>query len=138
MTTSAKVRHTMRHRGKPSPAAQRYADRKQREDEAPRLSEAVPELTSLRLNIVDQPSGGGSQVKYTRKIVIEHAPALFLLPCGDPRCTESEHDVTHAIMHALAAHELEFTGDDPCSGTLGLGTCSRVLHFTGQAEYRPE
>jgi hypothetical protein len=128
----------MRHSRRVSPGAERYAERKQREDEAPRLSTQVAELVSLRLDIVDQPSGGGPQIKYARKIVIENAPALFLLPCGDPRCTDSGHDITHAVMRALHNHETEFKGDDPCTGTLGLGTCNRILHFKGEAEYKTE
>ena len=114
-------------------AAQRFADRRQREDEAPKLSSQVPDLTSLRLDIEER-SGAGS-TKHIRRLVVDRAPALFLVPCGDPRCTDGGHDLTSAIMRALRGHEKSFEGTDECSGGLGSGTCSRVLHFDGTAEY---
>ena len=38
-------------------AAQRHADRRRREDEAPRLAQAVPGLESLRLEIGGRDAG---------------------------------------------------------------------------------
>jgi hypothetical protein len=114
-------------------AAQRFADRRQREDEAPKLNSQVPDLTSLRLDIEER-SGAGS-TKHIRRLVVDRAPALFLVPCGDPRCTDGGHDLTSAVMRALRGHETSFHGTDECSGGLGSGTCSRVLHFDGTAEY---
>ena len=108
-------------------------DRRQREDEAPKLLSQVPDLVNLRLEIEER-SGAGA-TKHTRRFVVERAPALFLVTCGDPRCTDGGHDLTSAVMRALRGHEASFQGTDECTGGLGSGTCSRVLHFEGTAEY---
>ncbi len=114
-------------------AAQRFTDRRQREDEAPKLLSQVPDLVSLRLEIEERAGAGAT--KHTRRLVIERAPALFFVPCGDPRCTDGGHDLTSAVMGALRGHERSFRGRDECTGGLGSATCSRVLHFEGIAEY---
>jgi hypothetical protein len=117
-----------------SPAAQRFADRRRREDDAPKLCLQVPALASLRLEFDERSSVGG--VKHTRRFVIDHAPALFLVPCGDPRCADGEHDLTTMVMRALRARETSFQGSDECLGSVGMGAaCPRVLHFDGKAEY---
>ena len=122
---------------KNSGAALRFADRRQREDEAPRLSTQVPDLASLKFEIEERYGAGAT--KHTRRVVVDRAPALFLVPCGDPRCTDSEHDLTGAVMIALRAHRTSFDGDDECGGTLGSAGnafCSRTVHFHATAEYR--
>jgi hypothetical protein len=119
---------------KNGPAAQRFAERRRREDDAPKLSSQVPTLTSLRLEIEERSGAGGT--KHTRRVVLDRAPALFLVPCGDPRCADGEHDLTTPVMRALRARETSFEGTDECSGSLGPSVCRRVLHFDGKAEYR--
>ena len=78
-----------------SEAALRAADRRRREDDAPRLHDAVPALDSLRLEIEERRGGGvlagGTHI---RRIMVEHAPALFDLPCGDRTCKDGGHDLT--------------------------------------------
>jgi hypothetical protein len=123
----------MPHR-KSSPAAQRFAERRQRENDAPKLATQVPTLTRLQLEIEEQAGVGGS--KHIRRFVIESAPALFLVACGDERCTDGEHDLTTGVMRALRAREKSFRGSDECRGTIGPSACLRVLHFDGRAEYR--
>jgi hypothetical protein len=122
----------MSHRSN-TPAAARFADRRRREEEAPRLSSRVPTLTSLRLEIEER-TGIGS-TKHVRPVFIDRAPALFLIQCGDPRCLDGEHDLTYDIMRALDAHQTTFSGTDACHGTIGSSPCVRVLHFHGTAEY---
>lgn len=122
----------MSHRSN-SPAAQRFADRRRREEEAPRLSSRVPDLVSLRLEIEERTGLGGT--KHVRPVFIDRAPALFLIQCGDPRCLDGEHDLTWAIMRALEARQTTFSGTDECRGTIGSSRCVRVLHFSGTAEY---
>jgi hypothetical protein len=117
------------------PAAQRYAERRQREDEAPKLNAQVPALARLRLEI-EECVGQGS-TKYIRTFVVDHAPALFLVPCGDPRCLDGGHDLTREVMRALRAHEVSFRGSDNCEGAVGTSSCQRVVHFQGTAEYHP-
>jgi hypothetical protein len=114
-------------------AAQRFAERRQREDEAPKLRSQVPTLSSLKLDVEERSGIGGT--KHTRRLLVDRAPALFLVQCGDPRCIDGEHDLTMAIMHALRDRQTSFTGHDECRGTIGSSPCQRVLHFDGTAEY---
>ena len=120
---------------KNSLAAQRFAERRRREDEAPALRQQVPELISLQLDVQERFGMGGT--RYIRRIVVDRAPALFLVPCGDPRCIDGEHDLTTPIMRALRAHETSFDGSDDCTGSIGTSACGRVLHFDAAAAYRP-
>ena len=113
-------------------AADRFADRRRKEDEAPRLCSQVPDLTSLRLDVHEQVGAGG--INHIRRFVIEHTPALFVVPCGDPLCNGA-HDLTTAVMRALRAREASFRRTDPCAGFAGLASCPRVLHFEATAEY---
>jgi hypothetical protein len=117
-------------------AAARFAERRRREDDAPRLSQQVPNLVSLRLEIEERTGVTETQPRHIRRLVIDRAPALFLVPCGDPRCTDGEHDLTTAVMRALRANETAFGGTDECTGTVGTSACTRVLHFDAVAEYR--
>jgi hypothetical protein len=116
-------------------AAQRFAERRRREDEAPRLCREVPALRSLEITIEERTSVGG--MKYIRRFPVDQAPALFLVPCGDPRCTAGEHDLTTAVIHALRARETTFHGTDECVGSVGTEPCPRVVKFDCAAQYRP-
>jgi hypothetical protein len=127
----------MQRHGKYGAAAQRAAERRAREDAAPRLSVEVPSLQSLRLE-VDETSSGGStlQRKYTRFVVVSTAPALFVVPCGDSYCIDGGHELTNPMMAALQAGKARFAIDDECHGSIGTSPCARVLHLEGVAEYR--
>ncbi|HEY4012984.1 MAG TPA: hypothetical protein VGM06_06585 [Polyangiaceae bacterium] len=114
--------------------AQRFAERRRREDEAPKLSGEVPALQSLKLEIEEHSAGG--RVKYVRRILVDRAPALFLVPCGDPRCVDGDHDLTSVVMRALQARETAFRGSHHCEGSVGSSGCSRDVQFDGTAEYR--
>jgi hypothetical protein len=127
----------MRVRRQNSPQALRFAERRKREDEAPRLRELVPNLVSLQLDVEDR-CGVVEGNRYMRRIVIDRAPALFLLPCGDPRCTDGEHDLTASVMLALRSRKTSFQGEDKCGGSVGPSACSRVIQFEAVATYRPE
>ena len=117
-----------------NPAAERFAERRVREDEAPRLSAQAPDLADLRLAIAER--AGTGVTKHVRRVLVDRAPALFLVPCGDPRCVDGGHDLTNAVMRALRGRETAFDGDDACSGSLGPSACQRVLHFDATASYR--
>jgi hypothetical protein len=121
---------------KNSVRAVRFAERRRREDEAPRLSDQVPNLKSLRFEIEDRCGVGAAT--YTRPMLIDRAPALFLIQCCDPRCIDGEHDLTTAVMQALRRGETSFEGEDACRGSVGPSACSRVLHFGAKAEYAAE
>jgi len=129
------LKHLMNLRGRHSPQAERFAERRRREDEAPRLREQVPDLTRLQLNIEERTGVGGNT--HRRRVVIDSAPALFLVPCGDPRCVDGGHDLTTPVMQALRSRKKLLHGEDPCNGSVGPSTCSRVLHFDVIAEYGP-
>lgn len=118
---------------KPTNASLCAADRRQREDNAPRLSERVPRLTALSIwidegSIVTSP-------KYVRRIVVKSAPALFILPCSDQNCSDGGHDITSEILAALAQHRHSFDGTHACSGWIGNNHCQRTIHFQCEAEY---
>jgi hypothetical protein len=126
----------MHYHRKQSEAALRFAERRRREDEAPRLIAEVPRLKTLKLEIEER-SGGSSvaEPKHMRKVVVEHAPALFLIPCGDSRCKEGGHDITHLVLRSLRAGETTFEGQDVCAGLQGSTQCSRVMHYVATATY---
>ena len=114
----------------------RFAERRQREDEAPRLSTSIPRLQKLCFAIEERSEANRSSgPKHLRHIVVANAPALFFVPCGDPRCIDGGHDVTAPIMQALHAGQATFQGQDACYGSLGTSQCARVLHYTATADY---
>lgn len=112
---------------------QREADRRLREDDAPRLATKVPELKSLQVSIVDR--GGSTSVRYKKLVVVASAPALFVFPCTEPRCEEGGHDVTTAIMAALYRRMTTLEGDSRCDGSVGSAPCGREIHYSVVADY---
>ena len=120
-----------------SEAAQRAAERRKREDEAPRLREKVSNLETLELRVEERSGGSGvPDATHVRRIVVEHAPALFAIPCSDRACKDGGHDLTVQIMNSLRAREIEFEGEDACYGQLGVSACRRVMRFVAHATYR--
>ncbi len=120
-----------------SEAALRQAERRQRADDAPRLALEIPRLESLRLEMIERREGTNiAEAHHIRRFVVDSAPALFLSPCGDPRCKEGGHDITSEVMSALRTGSTRFEGEDECRGSLGTGECTRVLHYTVVATYK--
>ena len=118
-------------------AARRLAERRQREDDAPRLAAAVPQLESLAIRVVEASPGISNPLgTYTRRVVVESAPALFVLPCGDSQCRDGGHELTQEILSALRQKKLEFAGEDSCRGAIGSSECRRVLRYVAIATYR--
>lgn len=119
-------------------AANRFAERRRREDEAPRLRTEVPSLESLTLEFEERRSGVvAAEVAHVRRIVVEHAPALFEVPCADPSCHDGGHELTSLIMRELRARATHLEGEDTCVGHVGNVPCERVLKYVGTATYRP-
>jgi hypothetical protein len=120
-----------------SEASQRFAERRRREDEAQRLSAIAPTLETLRLEIAEGRSTSvNPDLSHVRKVVVENAPALFILPCGDSSCRDGGHDVTNGILRSLRERSTRFEGEDGCSGHVGTASCSRVLRYVGIATYK--
>jgi hypothetical protein len=118
-------------------AALRFSERRRREDEAPRLAELFPDLVELCIHLRE--SRGVSAVAgstYMRRIVIEHAPALFHIPCADPSCRDGGHDITRELLSGLRRSSVTIEGEDACGGYAGASPCRRVLHFTATPVYR--
>jgi len=111
--------------------AQHVADRRRREDEAPRLLAEVPALTRLSFAVAERAESGftiGSG--HTRRIVVEHAAARFEVPCSAGGCDGGVHDLTSGVMHELHRGSARFESDIRCD------RCGCVLHHVAVAEYR--
>jgi len=113
-------------------AKQRSAERRLRQDEAPRLIGEVGNLTSLQIDVTN----GASQ--YLWRIVVERAPALFEIACAEPACTNGGHDITRSVMHALRESSARFEGEGVCRGDIPQGNCGRVLTYVAKATYRDQ
>jgi hypothetical protein len=119
-----------------SEAAERFAARRRREDEAPRLRTQVPNLASLRLEVEERRSSAIAVESRHVRHIVDGAPALFLLPCGDPVCKEGGHDLTTQIMRGLLSGTERFEVEDVCAGDVGTARCGRILKVTAIATYR--
>jgi hypothetical protein len=128
--------HMMKRASVRTEAALRYAERLQREQEAPRLRDRVPALASLRLEITDGRNLTSADPKHTRIIMVETAPALFSLTCGDHACRDGGHDVTHAVLDGLRARATRFEVQDACYGSVGMAQCGRTMLVEITATYR--
>ena len=127
----------MNGRGRHSEIAMRAAERRRREDEAPRLATRVPLLESLRLEIEERrPGAVSADVQHVKRVPVESAPALFDLTCCDRSCKDGGHDITRAIMMELERGSTDFEGEDTCHGALGSAQCSRILRYKAFASYR--
>ena len=126
---------TMMNRRDRIGAAQRMAERQERERAAPRLKEEIPTLVTLRLEIAERRPDGTDSMIHTRHIVVERAPALFQVPCGEKDCADGGHDLTREIMYGLRRKSTEFTGKDVCYGRRHANDCKREMTFTAIATY---
>lgn len=80
----------------------------------------------------------GHEVHYKRVIVVARAPALFEFTCSDRACDGGGHDVTEAVLSALARGETTFWGAHRCGGKAREGTCDYVLRYEGRAGFDAE
>jgi len=118
----------------------RHAERMAREDAAGKLSVRAPDLQDLNISI-DETQRSGSAVggtRYIRRVVIASAPALFELPCSDPRCENGGYDVTDEFLAALAYRRAVFEGQRSCPGRSSMHDCGRTLRYVATATYRDE
>lgn len=117
--------------------AERFAERRRREDEAPRLRDVVPDLVSCRIDIAERRSDVTSvDVSHTRHLVVANAPAMLIVPCSDPACREGGHDISSELLRGFRERRTEIRGEDACNGDVGSVRCGRVLTFTATAQYK--
>lgn len=117
--------------------AARFAERRLREDESPRLKDAVPNLETLRLEIEERRgSVSVAETKHVKIVPVQHAPALFVLVCGDSSCKDGGHELTSQVMRHLSNGQTSFEVDDECLGSVGTATCHRIVHLKATATYK--
>jgi hypothetical protein len=122
-------------------AAQRFAERREREEGAPRLLALIPGLKSLELDIQErrgtwpEPTPEGS---YVRHVVVSSAPAVFFVTCHDPLCRDGGHELTSLVMRALRSRQPRFETGEPCPGHVGTADCQRTIRVVGKVSYEPE
>jgi hypothetical protein len=118
-------------------SAERRVLRDRREDAAGRLLLRVPDLTSLSIVIHEaRPNGCVSDTQYVRHIVLEHAAALFEVPCSYAYCEDGGYDVTREMLFALGLRRVRVEGEQACGGRCKVGDCGRVLRYVATAAYR--
>lgn len=117
-------------------AMKRAAARKKREDEAARLQDKIPKLKSLSLRIEEGPIGlEGAFVKYVRHVVVDRAPALFVIPCAERACRDGGHDVTRRVLRALRSGKTEYSSRHRCDGQVRGEDCPLELSVVVEASY---
>lgn len=121
-----------RHR---TEATARFEERRQREHESLRLRDRVPALESLRLEIVEGRGETKADPKHARIVMVDTAPALFVLPCADHACHDGGHDLTAMILRGLHSGASRFEIEDDCRGTISATDCGRKMHVTVLATY---
>ena len=127
----------MQSRSRNSEAALRFAERRRREDAAPRLREVVPALATLRLEIDERRGTAGTgDPKHVRLVVVDSAAAMFNVPCGDHACRDGGHDLTDAVLRALKSGAPRLELEDTCHGSIGTASCGAVMHLVLTATYR--
>ena len=123
--------------GRSREAFLRFAERRRREDEARRLHSEVPTLRTLRLEIEERRGSSAlAETKHVRHVVVAHAPALFVLPCGDPDCRDGGHDVTDGLMQRLREGATSFAVEHACSGDVRGAPCERIVIVRAAATHQ--
>lgn len=118
-------------------ANQRSAERRQREDTAPRLAAEVPKLLTLSIAIADGEPGAIGGSEHVRHVIVARAPALFEMKCGNRDCKEGGHDITYELLRELQAGKTKVDGQDACHGNVGSSRCAYVMRYVATATYKP-
>ncbi len=108
---------------------QHVVDRRRREDEAPRLHAEVPHVLTLSLAIEERRPSGTIAARHVRRVVVQSAPALFVLPCGAPQCDGGVHEISFAVLRELRRGSATFEGETSCD------RCDCALFHAGTATY---
>lgn len=122
--------------GRSREASERFAERRRREDEAPRLKEVVPNLKTLRLEVEEhRGTSTVAETKHVRIVLVDRGPALFVVPCGDTECRDGGHDITTEVMDRLRHAVRDFVVEDRCYGRVREVPCGRVIRVMATATY---
>ncbi len=120
-----------------SDAYRRSLERRQRQDDAERLRDAVPELASLNIEVSEHRVGmPGHEVQHKRFVVVDRAPALFDFSCSDRACENGGHELSHVVLRHLRHREETFEAKHMCQGSAREGACQYELSFVAHATYR--
>ena len=118
-----------------SPLAQHTSDRRQREDDAPRLRAVVPRLRALHIAFSEGEGGAFGSIDHVRHVVVERAPALFEQRCANPSCKGGEHQFTSEMVAGLRRDQARIEGEDRCLAPMGASNCQWVLKYVATAQY---
>jgi hypothetical protein len=111
-------------------------ERRRLEDKASRLLVEAPGLKSLHIELAeDGQEAGMPAIHHVRRFVLPTAPALFLVPCGDPLCDGGGHNLTSEVLKGLRLGHTRIEGDDDCRGAVGSVHCARKLIFAAVATF---
>jgi hypothetical protein len=99
----------------------------------PRLCTLVPRLRALRLELVEQ--GGGAPRHHTRIVLVDQAPAWFVVDCGDERCRHGGYDLTGDLLPRLKRERTDWKITRVCRGRVGSAPCVRQVQCAVHAEY---
>jgi hypothetical protein len=116
-------------------AHQRSADRRAREQEAPRLLSLVPNLSELEIAIVEL--SGVASVSHRKRFAVATAPALIIIPCGDPNCDDGGHDITYDVLQTLRGGQTQARREHDCRGQVASAPCRRRIEYDVRATYVP-
>jgi hypothetical protein len=128
----------MAYRRSTNEAAALRKARRDRELASPRLRDSVPRLRTLHFEVTVQQGGAWlNAARHVKRIAVDHAPALFLIPCTDPDCSDGGHDLTEAVLRSLERGRTRFSAENRCSGKVGDRECGRVVNVAAFAAYSP-
>src|SRR6476469_7730313 len=117
---------------------ERKAKRDEREAAAGKLIDRCPDLVTLDIAIHESgPKTAPNELRYIRRVVVEHAPALFDLVCSSGRCEGGGYQLTAEILAALDTHAPKLAGQQACSGRTAEGEeCGSLVRYEATATYR--
>ena len=122
--------------GRAREAHLRFTERRKREDESPRLKAEVPRLRTLRLDVEERRGESLlAETRHVRHVVVDHAPALFVIACGDADCRDGGHEVTEMLVRRLSDGATSFELEDVCLGHLRGAPCGRLIRVLVSATY---
>lgn len=101
---------------------------------APLLRDVVPRLAALKLELVEQ--DGVASRRHTRIVLVDQAPASFIVSCGDERCRHGGYDLTGDVLPRLQRGRAEWKVTRVCNGRIGTSSCRRRAQCFVHAEYR--